>query len=266
MIFGAQGFLGKQVSDLFKKESFDVVDITRAVCDLTDHNKLLQMLNRHAPRIIINCAATVNFNSQLSDNKDMQLINVSLVKVLADFSAENDCHLVHVSSVAVYGSKTKLISANTKYNPDTHYAQSKLEADNYITLVSHHYTIMRMSGIYGENGPSHLGLNNAIKQAKQGITPSVQGTGIAKRNYIHVKDAAYAILFVVKNKIFNTHLVAGNEVLSIVEIIKTVCDVYLKGQRPKFIEKTKDGTDQVVVTSKLLPITHTLKYRLKDDL
>ena len=264
VILGAAGFLGKQVSELFAKESFDVVDITRSVCDLTDQSKLLQILNNVEPRVIINCAAVVNFNSQPSE--DMKLINVGLVKLLAGFSAVNDCHLVHLSSVAIYGSQTELISLNTKYNPDTYYARLKLEADEYIESLSHKYTILRLCGIYGVNGPSHLGLNNVITKAKQGVNPSVHGFGTAKRNYIHVKDVAYTILYTVRKQIFNTHLIAGSEVLSIMEIMETVCDVYLNSQQPKYIEKTKDAKDQIIIASSLFPQTNSLKIRLEEEL
>lgn len=263
VILGAEGFLGKQVNKLFTKESFDVVVITRSVCDLTDRNKLLQILNRVKPQVIINCAAVVNFSNQPSDN--MKLINVELVKILADFSAANNCHLVHLSSVAIYGSQTELINLRTIYNPDTYYARLKLEADEYIESLGDKYTILRVGGIYGVNGPSHLGINNVITQAKQGITPSVNGFGAAKRNYIHVKDVAYAILYAVRNQIFNTHLIAGSEVLSIMELMKTVCDTYLDGQQPKHIEKEKDARDQIIVASSLFPKTRLLKSMLRDQ-
>jgi len=262
VVLGAAGFLGKQVNELFTKDSFDIVAITRSDCDLTDQSKLLQLLISADPQVIINCAAVVNFDSQPSEN--MKSINVELVKLLAGFSADNDCHLVHLSSVAIYGSQTELISLDSRYNPDTFYARLKLEADDYIESLSNEYTILRVCGIYGANGPSHLGLNNVITKAKQGFRPSVHGFGTAKRNYIHVKDVAYAILYAVKNKIFNTHLIAGSEVLSIMEIMKTVCDVYLNSQQPKYIEKITEPRDQIIVASPLFPKTHSLKNMLKE--
>jgi len=229
---------------------------------LTDQGKLLQLLNKIKPQVIINCAAVVNFENQPCEY--MKAINVELVKFLVNFSLTKSCHLVHLSSIAVHGSETELIGLNTALCPDNYYARLKLEADEYIEKLANKYTILRVCGIYGVNGPSHLGLNNVITKAKQGVCPSIHGFGTAKRNYIHVQDVAYAVLYAVKNKVFNTHLIAGSEVLSILEIMKTVCEVYFNGEQPKYITNTKEARDQVIVNSSLFPQTHSLKYMLKE--
>jgi putative phosphoesterase len=263
-VLGSSGFLGKQVSSIFLKKGFDVLEINRNICDLTNREKLLLLLNKEQPEIIINCAAVIDFKNKTS--KNTQAINVSLVGTLTSFSKLNNCHFLHMSSIAVYGTKSQKISINSQCNADTNYGKSKLAADEIIIKSNCKYTILRFSGIYGENGANHLALNRVISQAKQGIVPSIHGKGTAKRNYIYVKDAARAVFYAVQEKLLGTHLIAGSETLTFAQMLQTVCNIYLQARQAIFISGKCDSYDQIVTASNSFPMTNNMAQALQKKL
>ena len=76
-------------------------------------------------------------------------------------------HFIHVSTIIINGIK-KIYSRRTKFNPINHYGKSKLQGDILIKKTNCNHTILRFGGIYGKEGPNHLGLNKFISLALDG--------------------------------------------------------------------------------------------------
>ena len=103
-----------------------------------------------------------------------------------------------MSSTMVHGSNFKSYSLKTPYKPNNNYGKNKLKADIYIKRKKIDYIIIRTGGIYGKNGPKHLGINFTISKAERNIKPKLVGDGNFLRNYIYVMDLCKFIFFTIK--------------------------------------------------------------------
>jgi len=261
LVTGADGFLGKEVIGILKKNNFEFVGVSRKntrenylFCDLSIPNDVLKLLEKTEPDVIINLAASIDFKER--DIKLFFPVNVLLPAILGNYCKQNHLFFVHSSSIIVHGFSHELYNLNTELLPDTRYGKSKLLADDVIAASGCESSILRLGGIYGENGPFHLGINKAIDDAKKRKLPTVVGTGEAKRNYIYVKDAAQAILHCIKERLNGIHYLGGEE-KTIRDMLSDICEVLIPGQLPKHIkgEKTKD---QIVENS---PYFETTSFR-----
>ena len=94
----------------------------------------------------------------------MYKVNSQCPYDIAKFCKEKKIHFIQASGTIVNGIK-KIYSRRTKFNPINHYFKSKLKGDLLIKKTNYKYTILRFGGIYGKNGPNHLGINKFISLA-----------------------------------------------------------------------------------------------------
>jgi len=125
------------------------------------------------------------------------------------------------------------------------------------------YAILRISGVFGKNGPAHLGINRAIDDALCKIIPIQYGGGEIKRNYIYVKELCSIIKFCIENNILGTHLVAGSSINTISEMLQIICNVFLPGKKPQCHEG-RNGYDQIVEVSSIFNRSCSFEDSIKD--
>ena len=258
LVTGASGFLGSEVIRLLKKNNLDFVGVSRnpscesyVPCDLSDPKNIIKLLEKTQPNFVINLAAKVDFNE-----KNMNVffpVNVLLPAILGNYCRQNRSFLIHSSGIIVHGFSHKHYNMNTELLPDTSYGISKLNADNIIESSGCEAAILRLGGIYGMNGPLHLGMNKAIVNAKKSKVPVITGSGNVKRNYIFVNDAAKAILKCLEERITGTYYLGG-ETKTIKSMLNDICEVFIPGKKPKY-NKGGVGSDQIIENSKYFKIT-----------
>jgi nucleoside-diphosphate-sugar epimerase len=171
--------------------------------------------------------------------------------------------LVFASTAIVCGVRSERIDVNTSVSADTDYGLTKLLGEQVIEATHIPCCILRIGGVFGLNGPVHLGLNRAIHSALKGNPPIQRGVGVALRNYIYVKDVADTIVFVLQHRLEGTHMLAGFEVSSINQMLQSICDVFLPGQYP-IIAEGPDAMSQVIEPSKCLPKSREFHNALID--
>ncbi len=103
----------------------------------------------------------------------------------------------------------------SQINLDTEYARTKYDAELLLKSILPAACILRIGGVFGHHGPSHLGINRSIAEAISGVAPVMYGDGANLRNYIYVDDLSQTISDIIKKGICGTHLVAGQEVQSV---------------------------------------------------
>ena len=268
MVTGAGGFLGQQTANRLKFAGFDVVGIARqdtvglVGCDLSQPDTVWNLLNQERPHVIVNCAVSANWGEDVLP--ELYPINVLMPAVLAAWARSAGAYLIHISGSLVCGSGAEFVSIQSPVSADTDYGRSKLLAEEAILASGVASVILRFGGIFGALGPDHLGLNRAIRGAKSGKRPTIVGSGLAKRNYIHVSDAAAAIEYYISNRLEGIHFCANHEVLSLSEIFQSLCDVYLPGSSPE-IKAGNEARDQVTEPSQDLPATLLFRQALDSE-
>lgn len=200
-------------------------------------------------KVIVHLAACVDFQNDL--NILQYNVNTISTAKLAAYAERGNAYFIFASTVGVHGSKPREFDDTTPINPENNYAMSKYLAEVIIETFTSNYAILRIGGIYGLDGPAHLGLNSAITDAfyKKEI-PTIRGAGKAKRNYICVYDVARWILYLLgryevsgskaKIKFRETLYLAGPEIMTIGNYLQDVAGILLSRDDINHVDGPED--------------------------
>lgn len=269
MITGVNGFVGTDLMRNLGKTDCELIPILRRSAGFKNEviidfcNPNFYSVIKRLPKVdaIIHLGAKVDFNI-----KDMNAFfepNILATAQLANWANKIDAHFIFASSAIIFGTKNSRITLESKPDPDTNYGYSKWLAEEIIRASGVKYTILRIAGVFGKGGPSHLGINKAINDALKGVIPVQYGTGKIKRNYIYVKDLSKIIEFCIERKIKGTHFVSGSSINTISEMLQLVCDVILPGRKPEYRQGT-DGHDIIIEHSAHLPKGRSFEEAIRD--
>jgi nucleoside-diphosphate-sugar epimerase len=184
--------------------------------------------------ILVHLAAHVNFDQ----NFEVIQYNVNTISTiqLSAYAKTHNAYFIFASTVGIHGSQYTMIDQETPINPEHHYAVSKYLAEEVVKTFVDNFSILRICGIYGLNGPQHLGLNRAITDAiHKKVRPILKGPGKARRNYICVNDVARWISCLINNyettktDMKETLYLAGPEVMTIEDYLQTIIEILLPG-------------------------------------
>ena len=211
--------------------------------------------------IIIHLAAHVDFNQHF-EVIQYNINTVSTIK-LAAYSRNHKAYFIFASTIGVHGRQYSMIDESTPINPENHYAISKYLSEEVIKNCLQNYSILRICGIYGLDGPEHLGLNRAISNAvhKKNV-PVLMGPGKAKKNYICVQDVARWILYLVNNYEAVSHstktgikeilYLAGPETMSVEKYLELITETILGGKELE--RKVGHESQDLVVRASHAPV------------
>jgi UDP-glucose 4-epimerase len=267
LITGANGFTG---STLVKSlEEWEIIPMTQwktglkneVTIDFCDDKfvSVLQTLPR--ADAVVHLGARVGWDG--STRAELFQSNVLATAELVNWAKQHNSTFVFASAALICGERNTFITAGCGLDTENDYLYSKWLGEEIIEVSGIRHTILRISGIFGKDGPPHLGINNAINSALKGIPPVQYGDGKIKRNYIYVKDLCNIINYCLENAIEGTHLVGGSPVNTISEMLEMICEVLLPVKKPE-IRPGKDGYNQVIDVSPLLPKGRTFKDALRD--
>jgi nucleoside-diphosphate-sugar epimerase len=270
IVTGAGGFTGHACIRVLRNSGHDVIPIVRKASGLPDEVIInlasaeagAKLFALPAPRAVVHLASKVDMAPNALD-ADFFATAIFATAILGQICHAASAPLILASSIGVHGLASQ-IDRETPVSPVNAYGRSKALAEQIVRASGAHYTILRIAGIFGRRGPSHLALNRIIDAAlDNGDMPRIFGTGFAKRNYIYVEDFAAIILACVRTDIFGTHLVAGPKALTLAEMMTTVCSTFLPGEQP--IAQPGDDTEDVIVRhSRALPNGRSFEQCLID--
>ncbi|MFH2058500.1 MAG: NAD(P)-dependent oxidoreductase [Pseudomonadota bacterium] len=269
-ITGASGFLGQETARQFQSKGHSVIPIVRRsigqpneiICDLQkiDEPSLAEQLS--CVDLVIHLACLADFSTRLS----IEMFNVNTIATykLAKICKKITAKYIFASGTFLHGGHAEQISESSKENPDLPYSMSKWLGEQLLVDVLDDSVILRIGGIFGINGPGHLGINTAIENAlRKKIVPTLVGKGLAKRNYIYVKDVAKWIIKLYEEKKKGMFYLAGDETLTIQKMLETICTVFLGS--PSYEQKNgPDSKDQICHASDGGPAMHTFYDALID--
>lgn len=258
LVTGASGFVGHHLVLALIAQGFEVIPLDKissglpdeVICDLANPSFISELSSLKNIRAIVHLGAQVKLKD--TSLEDLYAVNVLATGLLAHWAKKNDVYFLFASTIMTYGKEVKTIRPTSLEAPDTPYAKSKQLGEVLIKSSGVKSCILKIGGIFGANGPTHLGLNNNLCRVMQGLPPELYGKGREKRNYIYAKDLAEIITSCVSNNITGTHLVAGSEICTIAQMLDILCDVFAPKNRPLVYEGT-GGNDQIIEPSQILP-------------
>lgn len=224
-ITGHRGMLGSTTLNLFEEAGYThIITATHSELDLTNQQAVEDFFQKEKPEYVIHIAAKVGGIKANIDNPAIFLYN----NLIMQANVINSSYKNGVKKFVFLGSSCIYPKESPQPMKEEYLLTGKLEPTNEgyaigkiagIKLLETYYqqygfnSISLMpSNLYGPNDSFDLAhahvLSSLVKRfvdAKQENATSVTlwGTGIARREFLHVNDCAKAILFMFEN--YNSH-------------------------------------------------------------
>ena len=270
LITGAGGFLGRRVASRFRARSHKVLGLD--VPGSPGHIELAIDLarvsaaefERLVPAIdaVVHLASIVDFAPEFSAR--LNEVNVLGTQKVARLAGTRKALMIFTSSVSVHAVAEASIGRETPVSPSQPYGVSKWLGERIVEESGAKSLILRPAGMIGYHGPSHLRFNRTIHAAAtEGTIPVVMGRGAGRRNYAYVGDVADAIVEAAERGTQGLEYYGGRDPLSVAEMARQICDVFLPGRTPRF-EEGPEATDQIVEVSRNLKTPRTFNEALSE--
>jgi dTDP-4-dehydrorhamnose reductase len=195
LVTGANGQLGSELNVLSKSYSqFEWVFTDRTELDLCDLDNLASVLSRIHPHYIINCAAHTAVDRAETELELADILNHQAVAVMAKWSNENDCKLIHISTDYVFdGTAAAALTELATTAPINVYGQTKLSGEKACIEENPSSIIIRTSWVYSSFGANFVITMSRLMQERDSL--SVVNDQIGSPTY--AADLAQAIITIV---------------------------------------------------------------------
>ena len=211
LVVGGVGYVGGCVTDILKKNNYKFTvydnllyesqflkDCNFIYGDVRDKKKLLNILNNYD--CVIWIAALVGDGACSINPSITYEINYKSVEFLAK---HYNGRIVFFSTCSVYGAQEGILNENSKLNPLSIYASTKLKAEN--VLQNKNAIIFRLGTLFGLSDQfsrirMDLVVNTLTVKAFTNNKIDIFG-GEQYRPLLHVKDAASAIFQSINSEI-----------------------------------------------------------------
>lgn len=295
LILGGAGFIGSHIAEIFSENEYkciivdnlskgsleNIKNIKNHVfynIDINDKTALDDVFKKHNIELVYHEAAQISVVESIKDPHFDAVQNIlGLINVL-DLSVKYKVKkLMFASSAAVYGiPKSEVSKENDNLSTLSFYGLTKKTGEEYIRLYHDifglDYVIFRYSNVFGDRQSVHgeAGVVAIFSDSmKLGKNIYIDGDGLQTRDFIYVKDVAYANYIVgiedVKNDTYN---LSNNNKISILELYNLMKEAFsFKGELIFREARKGDIRDSRLDNTKLLTISsYRPKYSVKDGL
>ena len=246
-ITGHRGMLGSTTLNLFKEAGYNnIITATHSELDLTNQQAVEDFFQKEKPEYVIHIAAKVGGIKANIDNPAIFLYD----NLIMQANVIQSSHKNGVKKFVFLGSSCIYPKESPQPMKEEYLLTGKLEPTNEgyaigkiagIKLLETYYqqygfnSISLMpSNLYGPNDSFDLAhahvLSSLVKRfvdakAENASSVTLWGTGIAKREFLHVNDCAKAILFMFEN--YNSHEfinIGPGDDIGIKELAETIAE------------------------------------------
>ena len=192
LITGGNGQLGSELRLLSKGYSqFEWVFTDYQELDLCDLENLAASIANINPQIIMNCAAHTAVDKAESEYELSDVLNHKAVAVMAQWSSENNCQLIHVSTDYVFdGNSAVALTEDAPTAPINVYGVTKLAGEKACMQNNSNAIIIRTSWVYSSFGNNFVKTMSRLMQERD--TLNVVNDQIGSPTY--AADLAQAIM------------------------------------------------------------------------
>lgn len=245
LITGGYGFIGSHVAEQFHKEGYEIhildnlstgkkENITfkhKSYILSIDDPKCREVFNSFNFDIVVHLAAQVSVTQSIINPTDDAKTNIiGLINILNFANEFNVKKFIFASSAAVYGNNTNLpISEDEIPNPISPYGMSKWVGEQYCKNWGEQFNLeivcFRFSNVYGprqtnegEGGVISIFTSRVLQNQKI----QVHGDGTQTRDFIFVKDVAFAIYRASQGSIEGVYNLCTNTEISVNNLVSTL--------------------------------------------
>ena len=250
LILGSSGFIGSAIMTELLRRNAEVICPDRNEIDLSNdkaYEKISCLIDNETH--VIFCAG---IKRQVSDNFNTFLKNEKITSNLCRAISERPpCHLLYLSSAAVYGEEGALedvIDENSRLIPSSYYSISKINAEYILSKVGLDLSIptcfARPPLVYGAGDLSlGYGPTGFCQKAVRGERIVLWGDGEELREFIWIEDLARICVGLSQRKICGGINTVSGKSYSFVQVLDILREI---SEKPIFVEfklRTKQKTD-----------------------
>ena len=240
VITGSNGLLGQSLLALLLKEKahYEVYGFSRGEnrsgrqdfnyvsIDITSQRILKEKIVKIQPNFIINTAAMTQVDDCEIHKEACDLLNIEVVKWLADISKEINAHLIHLSTDFIFDGKKGNYKETDIPNPLSYYGLSKLKSEEVLVNSDINYTILRTILVYGK--VFDMSRSNIVIWVREmlGNGKEINIVDDQFRAPTYVEDLALACKISIDKKVVGIFNISSNELLSIFEIAQQIADAF----------------------------------------
>jgi dTDP-4-dehydrorhamnose reductase len=150
LVSGSGGQLGLELVDLLPERGHEVVALSHRGLDVADFGAVRQVLDEHAPDLVVNAAAYTNVDGCETETDLAYRVNTLGPRNLAQLCEERGCDLLHVSTNYVFdGESERPYEPFDRTNPISAYGRTKLAGEEYVMRLTNRWYVVRSAGVYG---------------------------------------------------------------------------------------------------------------------
>jgi dTDP-4-dehydrorhamnose reductase len=163
LITGANGMLARAAIEYCRSIGDEVVALTRADLDISDHDEVFASIGVARPDAVLNCAAYTDVDGAETDRDSSYHANADGPENLALACKDVDAAFVTVSTDYVFdGLKTGFYTQRDTPNPQGVYAKSKREGEIRAGYAYARSIIVRSGWIFGHGGTNFLSVMDRL--------------------------------------------------------------------------------------------------------
>lgn len=202
-----------------------IPEINYTQLDITQKNKVKELILQFFPDVIINTAAYTNVDRSETEKESAWKINVNGVENIALYAWTVDAHLIHISTDYIFDGKNGPYSEVDKPLPIGYYGRTKLASENSVRTSGVRFSIIRTNILYG---PAKYGRPDFVKwvinslQARETIRIVTDQIG----NPTYIDDIVSAISKLIEFKKEGIYNIGGIEMLSRYEFTLRIADYF----------------------------------------
>ncbi|MDT7833324.1 SDR family oxidoreductase [Flavobacteriaceae bacterium S356] len=240
VVTGANGLLGQTLINLLLKDNgayevfgvsrganrTDRTDFTYIDIDITKHDQLQNIVIKFAPDFIVNTAAMTNVDACEGQKEACTILNVDVVKNLAEISVKSNAHLIHISTDFIFDGEKGYYKETDTPNPLSYYGWSKLKSEQVLAKSNASYSVLRTILVYGL--VNNMSRNNIVLWVKDTLESGKEITIVDDqyRMPTYVEDLAMACKIAMDKKAQGVYNISSNTLLSIYEMVLQIAEAF----------------------------------------
>lgn len=237
LITGSEGQLGSELVDLLSKDN-EIYGFAHKELDITDKNRVIDIISKIVPDIIIHCAAFTNVDGCETNTNIAFDVNIIGTGNVAIASKKNKSTMVYISTDYIFdGKKNSPYLESDIPNPISIYGISKYGGELVVKHFLGKFFIVRTSWLYGKRRKNFV--NTILDIAKNKKELKVVNDQVGSPTY--VPDLAKAISALISTKYYGTYHITNSGECSWYEFAKKI----LKYAGIKNVKVTPISTEEL---------------------
>ncbi len=240
LITGSNGLLGQKIVGQLAKASINFLATSKGVnrnpscsnvnyhqMDISNALEIEKVFSTFLPTHIIHTAAMTNVDHCEQQPDECNRINFEAVQLLFHAAQKINAHFQLLSTDFVFDGEKGNYKEEDQVNPLSLYAQSKVNAENYLLASnSLNWSIVRTIIVYGK--ANNLSRNNIIYWAKEALEKGQELSIIDDqfRAPTWANDLAWACIRICELNKMGIYHISGPETFSIYEIVEKIAQFF----------------------------------------